>query len=38
VQPVVSKVVTVSVIGAIYPGSYLPIIMAGIKMMSSGGM
>jgi type II secretory pathway component PulF len=32
----VSKVVTVSVIGAIYLGSYLPIIMAGIKMMSSG--
>jgi hypothetical protein len=26
----------VSVIGAIYPGSYLPIIMAGIKMMKFG--
>ena len=35
---VASKVVTVSVIGAIYLGSYLPIIMAGIKMMGSGGM
>jgi type II secretory pathway component PulF len=32
----VSKIVTVSVIGAIYLGSYLPIIMAGVKMMSSG--
>ena len=32
----VSKIVTVSVIGGIYLGSYLPIIMAGIKMMSSG--
>ena len=35
---VVSKIATVSVIGAIYLGSYLPIIMAGIKMMNSGGM
>jgi type IV pilus assembly protein PilC len=33
---VASKIVTVSVIGAIYLGSYLPIIMAGIKMMSGG--
>jgi type II secretory pathway component PulF len=32
----VSKIVAVSVIGGIYLGSYLPIIMAGIKMMSSG--
>jgi type IV pilus assembly protein PilC len=33
-----SKVVTVAIIGGIYLGTYLPIIMAGIKMMSSSGM
>jgi len=33
-----SKIATISVIGAIYIGSYLPIIMAGIKMMGSSGM
>jgi type II secretory pathway component PulF len=33
---VVSKVVTVSIIGAVYLGTYLPIIMAGVKMMESG--
>jgi type II secretory pathway component PulF len=31
-----SKVVTVALIGGIYLGTYLPIIMAGVKMMSSG--
>jgi type II secretory pathway component PulF len=33
---VVSKVVTVSIIGTVYLGTYLPIIMAGVKMMNSG--
>src|SRR3984893_5895339 len=32
----VSKVATVSLIAAIYLGTYLPIIMAGVKMMGSG--
>jgi type II secretory pathway component PulF len=31
-----SKIVTVALIGGIYLASYLPIIMAGIKMMSAG--
>jgi type IV pilus assembly protein PilC len=31
-----SKVVTVALIAGIYLGTYLPIIMAGVKMMSSG--
>jgi type II secretory pathway component PulF len=31
-----SKIVTVALIGGIYLASYLPIIMAGVKMMSSG--
>jgi type IV pilus assembly protein PilC len=31
-----SKVVTVALIGGIYLATYLPVIMAGIKMMSSG--
>ena len=30
-----SKIVTVSLIGGIYLASYLPIIMSGVKMMSS---
>jgi type IV pilus assembly protein PilC len=34
----VSKVVTVSIIAGVYLGTYLPIIMAGVKMMSSSGM
>jgi type II secretory pathway component PulF len=34
----VSKVVTVTIIAGIYLGTYLPIIMAGVKMMSSSGM
>jgi type II secretory pathway component PulF len=33
-----SKLVTVAVIGGIYIGTYLPIIMAGPKMMNSGGL
>ena len=33
---VVSKVLTVSIIGAVYLGTYLPIIMAGVKMMENG--
>jgi type II secretory pathway component PulF len=32
----VSKVATVALIAGIYLGTYLPIIMAGVKMMSSG--
>jgi type II secretory pathway component PulF len=32
----VSKVATVTLIAGIYLGTYLPIIMAGVKMMSSG--
>jgi hypothetical protein len=31
-------VVTVSIIAGIYLGTYLPIIMAGVKMMGSSGM
>jgi type IV pilus assembly protein PilC len=34
----VSKVLTVSIIAGVYLGTYLPIIMAGVKMMSSSGM
>jgi type IV pilus assembly protein PilC len=34
----VSKVVTVSIIAGVYLGTYLPIIMAGVKMMGSSGM
>jgi type II secretory pathway component PulF len=34
----VSKVFTVSIIAGIYLGTYLPVIMAGVKMMSSSGM
>jgi len=34
----VSKVLTVSVIAGVYLGTYLPIIMAGVKMMSSSGL
>jgi type IV pilus assembly protein PilC len=33
---VLSKVGTVTIIGGIYLSTYLPIIMAGVKMMSSG--
>src|SRR3984893_8175601 len=33
---VASKILTVSVIGMIYIGTYMPIIMAGPKMMNSG--
>ena len=32
----VSKIVTVSIIAGVYLGTYLPIIMAGVKMMDSG--
>ena len=31
-----SKIVTVALIAGIYLATYLPVIMAGIKMMSSG--
>jgi type II secretory pathway component PulF len=34
----ISKVLTVSIIAGVYLGTYLPIIMAGVKMMSSSGM
>jgi type II secretory pathway component PulF len=33
---ILSKVVTVALIGGIYLGTYLPIIMAGVKLMSAG--
>ena len=35
---VVSKIVTVTIIGGIYIGTYMPIVMAGPKMMSASGM
>jgi len=35
---VVSKIVTVSIIAGIYIGTYMPIVMAGPKMMSSSGL
>jgi len=33
---IISKIVTVTIIGGVYLGTYMPIIMAGLKLMSSG--
>jgi len=35
---ILSKIVTVSIIAGIYIGTYMPIVMAGPKMMSSSGL
>jgi hypothetical protein len=35
---VASKIATVSIIAGIYLGTYMPIVMAGPKIMNSGGM